>query len=166
MIGPVQLIVLGFDRPSFLYRVRDELTRLRESGLIRLADALVIHKDVTGKVSSTHTSDLGTEAASEYGAIIGGLVGLGATGEQSVEDAAHTGARMFSSENIHLLDLAPIEVLDAIPADSEAMVLLIEHRWAIPLREAVSEENGAALVDFWIHPQGLVAAGYLASAEA
>jgi hypothetical protein len=32
------------------------------------------------------------------------------------------------------------------------LVALIEHRWAIPLRDAVQETGGRALADAWIRP--------------
>jgi hypothetical protein len=38
-------------------------------------------------------------------------------------------------------------------------VLLIEHLWAIPLRDAIVDAGGIALSDEWIHPADLVAAG-------
>ena len=32
------------------------------------------------------------------------------------------------------------------------VVALIEHRWAIPLRDAIHKTGGRTLVDAWIHP--------------
>jgi hypothetical protein len=40
---------------------------------------------------------------------------------------------------------------------------LIEHRWAIPLRNKLVEAGGVALADEWIHPADLVAIGAIAS---
>ena len=39
-IGPVQLIVLGFNHPNFHGEVIEELERLRDSDTIRVIDAL------------------------------------------------------------------------------------------------------------------------------
>ena len=36
---------------------------------------------------------------------------------------------------------------------------LLEHRWAIPLRDAVRRGGGVALADAWIHSQDLVLYG-------
>ena len=47
-IGPVQLIVLGFNHPNFHGEIIDELERLRESDTIRVIDALAVHKDPDG----------------------------------------------------------------------------------------------------------------------
>ena len=51
---------------------------------------------------------------------------------------------------------------DAIPPGASAAVVLIEHRWAIPLRDKVIAAGGVALVDTWIHPADLVAIGLAA----
>jgi hypothetical protein len=54
-------------------------------------------------------------------------------------------------------------VADAIPAGSIAAIALIEHRWAIPLRDAVGRAGGVALADEWVHPEDLVALGAAAT---
>jgi len=48
---------------------------------------------------------------------------------------------------------------DAIPPGSSAGIALLEHRWAIPLREAIERAGGEPLADAWVHPTDLVAAG-------
>jgi hypothetical protein len=48
-IGPVQLIVLGFNHPNFHGEVIQELERLRDSDTIRVIDALAVHKTPTAK---------------------------------------------------------------------------------------------------------------------
>jgi uncharacterized membrane protein len=49
-IGPVQLIVLGFNHPNFRGEVIQELERLRESDTVRVIDALAVHKDAEGEI--------------------------------------------------------------------------------------------------------------------
>ena len=53
-IGPVQLIVLGFNHPNFHGEVIDELERLRDSDTIRVIDALAVHKDADGEIEVAH----------------------------------------------------------------------------------------------------------------
>jgi hypothetical protein len=36
---------------------------------------------------------------------------------------------------------------------------LIEHLWAIPLRDKIVQAGGIALADEWIHPADLIAVG-------
>jgi hypothetical protein len=42
---------------------------------------------------------------------------------------------------------------------------LIEHRWAIPLRDKILANDGIVLADEWIHPADLIAVGAAAAAQ-
>ena len=57
-------------------------------------------------------------------------------------------------------------VADVIPDGPIAAIALIEHRWAIPLRDAVGRAGGVALADEWVHPEDLVALGAAAATGA
>jgi len=52
-IGPVQLIVLGFNEPDFHGEIIAELERLRESDTVRVIDALAVHKDADARSRSS-----------------------------------------------------------------------------------------------------------------
>ena len=54
-------------------------------------------------------------------------------------------------------------VADAIPNGTAAAIILIEHMWAIPLRNSIVEAGGIALADEWIHPKDLIAVGVAAA---
>jgi hypothetical protein len=58
------------------------------------------------------------------------------------------------------------DVLDDIPNDSAAALVLIEHHWAVPLRNAVMRAGGFRLSDGFISPLDLVAIGLLSAEEA
>jgi hypothetical protein len=55
---------------------------------------------------------------------------------------------------------------DAIPNGSAAAIALIEHRWAVGLRDAIREAGGFHLADAWVHPADLIAVGLVAAEEA
>lgn len=163
-VGPVQLLVIGFDEPGFSGKIRAELDRLRENDVVRLLDAIVISKDDEGNVERVQMSDITTEEAEEIGAMAGALIGLGVSAdEEHMEAGALVGASAGSDG--HLLDEDVWYVDDAIPNGSAAAVALLEHRWAIPLGEAVRAEGGFHLADAWVHPEDLVAIGALASVD-
>ena len=145
-LGPVQLLVVGFDRPDFRGEVLAELERLREGDVVRVIDLLVVHKDADGVVQRLHHSDLTTGGAA--GAVVGALIGLGATGDEA--DAGH----LLAEEELWSLD-------EAIANDSAAAIALVEHRWAIGLRDAIRAAGGVPVADAWIHPADLVAAGLI-----
>ena len=81
-IGPVQLIVLGFDHPDFRGEIIAELERLRESDTVRVIDALAVHKDAAGEFEVEHLSNLSSDEAKELGRMVGALIGLGIEGEE------------------------------------------------------------------------------------
>jgi uncharacterized membrane protein len=165
-IGPVQLIVLGFDHPNFQGEIIEELERLRESDTIRVIDALALWKDTEGEIEVAHLSNLTRDEAVELGSKIGALIGLGIEGEEGMEAGATAGAaageegiQVFSDEDVW-------DVIEDIPPDTAAALLLIEHHWAVPLRDAVVRANGFRIADGFISPLDLVAIGLLSREEA
>jgi uncharacterized membrane protein len=164
-LGPVQMLIVGFTGDDFDGSIMKELDRLKEHDIVRLIDLLFVKKNADGEIEVAQRSDLNTEEAQEFGAIVGALVGFGADGEEGAEYAAIAGAAEL--EDGHLFDDAAVWYLgDAIPEGTAAAVALLEHRWAIPLRDKIAQAGGITLSDAWIHPADLVAAGALAAAEA
>src|SRR5437868_6708303 len=160
--GPVQMLVLEFDPDRLSGEILPELQRLREKDVIRLIDLVVVKKDEDGRVSALETSDLTADEATEYGALVGALIGFGAAGETGAEVGAAAGAQ--AAQDGTLADTGEVwYVADVIPDGSIAAIALIEHRWAIPLRDAVVRAGGVALADEWIHPEDLVGLGAAAA---
>jgi uncharacterized membrane protein len=165
-IGPVQLIVLGFNHPNFHGEVIAELERLRESDTVRVIDALAVYKDQAGEIEVEHLSNLTQEEAIELGTKIGALIGLGIDGEEGVEDGAEAGAEM-AAEGINFFgDADEWDVLEDIPNDSAAALILLEHHWAVPLRDAIARAGGFRVSDGFISPLDLVGIGLMTAAEA
>ena len=138
-IGPVQLIVLGFDHPEFHGEIKAELERLRESDTIRVIDALAAYKDANGDVEVEHLSNLTRDEAIELGTTIGALIGLGADGEEGFEAGAVAGAEIAAEGGVQPISNDPDawDILEGIPNDSAAALILVEHQWAVGLRDAV-----------------------------
>jgi uncharacterized membrane protein len=165
-IGPVQLIVLGFNHPNFHGEVIAELERLRESDTVRVIDALAVYKDQAGEIEVEHLSNLTQEQAIELGTKIGALIGLGIDGEEGVEAGAEAGAEM-AAEGINFFgDADEWDVLEDIPNDSAAALILLEHHWAVPLRDAIARAGGFRVSDGFISPLDLVGIGLMTAAEA
>jgi uncharacterized membrane protein len=163
-IGPVQLLVVGFGGGEPTGKILPELRRLGEHDVVRLIDLMVVRKDSEGNVDAVQASDLSEEEALEFGAVVGALIGFGAAGEEGAEAGALAGAAEL--EDRHAFDDEEVwYVADSIPNDSAAAVALLEHRWAIPLRESIREAGGTVFSDAWVHPSDLVAAGLAEAAE-
>jgi uncharacterized membrane protein len=163
-IGPVQLIVLGFNHPNFHGEVIAELERLRENDAVRVIDSLAVYKDAKGEIEVEHLSNLTQEEAIELGSKVGALVGLGIAGEEGAEAGAEAGAEEAAAEGINLFGDEEWDVIDDIPNDSAAALILLEHHWAVPLRDAIARAGGFRISDGFISPLDLVEIG-LATAE-
>jgi uncharacterized membrane protein len=158
-IGPVQLIVLGFSHPEFHGEIIAELERLRESDTIKVIDALAVYKDAQGDIEVEHLSNLTPDEAKELGSKVAALIGLDIEGDaQAPEIGGGNGSGVFGEEEAW-------DVLEDIPNDSAAALLLIEHHWAVPLRDAIARANGFRIADGFISPLDLVAIGLMAEEE-
>jgi hypothetical protein len=128
--GPVQVIVVGFDEPSFTGEVMAELARLREAGVVRVVDVLLVSRDPDGSFDTLppppgSDPDLGRIAAG----ILGEDEGSGSPEEDSWSLA------------------------DVVEPGTVAAVALIEHLWARPLVGAIEAAGGRALAEVWLSPE-------------
>lgn len=164
-IGPVQLLVLGFQSPDFHGEVVAELEKLRASDTVRVIDALAVHKDAKGEIEVQHLSNLTQDEAVELGSKVAALVGLGTGGAEGMTAGAHAGVEEAAAHGIEVFtDEVEWDVIAEIPNDSAAALILIEHHWAVPLRNAVAHAGGYRIADRMIGPYDLLAIG-LATAE-
>ena len=166
-VGPVQLIVLGFPKPDFHGEIIAELERLRESDTVRVVDALAVYKDDAGDVEVVHLSNLTRDEAVELGSVVGGLIGLGEDGDEGMEAGAVAGGEQAGKG-----DFRPLggpedwDILEDIPNGSAAALILLEHQWAVPLRDAVARAGGFRISDGFISPLDLIEAGLHSAEEA
>jgi uncharacterized membrane protein len=112
-IGPVQLVVLGFEHPEFRGEIIDELERLRESDTVRVIDSIAVYKDAEGDLEVAHLSNLTQDEAIELGSTIGALIGLGIEGEEGLEAGAAAGAQAAAEGGVQ-----PLSTRSCAPAVS------------------------------------------------
>ena len=129
MTGPVQVLVVGFEAPSFSGEVLAELTRLREQGVVRLVDVLLVERSEDGTFKTLEPPpgsdpDLGQIAAE----VLGG-------DEESHGDEVR--GETWS-------------LADAVPPGGVAAIALIEHLWAEPLVAAIGRAGGRPLGELWL----------------
>ena len=162
-LGPVQLLVVGYGKDTtFTGGALKELHRLSEHDIVHLVDLLVVAKDEDGNVTQVELSDV--PELQEYGAVAGALLGFGAAGEAGAETGAIVGAEATADGRLY--DPEEVWVLaDRIPPGMTAAIAMLEHRWAIPMRDAITDAGGVVLADEWIHPEDLVRYGAEAAAE-
>jgi hypothetical protein len=135
--GPVQVLVVGFDRLTFSGEVMAELDRLREAGTARLLDVLLVERAEDGTLE---TLPAPAGAPSDMGTLVAGVLGA------SDPDVPNTSEPEDSST---------WSLADAIPPGTSAAVALIEHLWATPLRDAIARAGGTALEETWLHREDI-----------
>jgi hypothetical protein len=137
--APVQVLVIGFDPPAFSGEVLAELARLREAGIVRLLDVLLVQRNADGTLETFDAPD-GVEAGT--GALAARILceGSGETATPATGEAA---------------DAPSWSLAEAVPAGSVAAVALIEHLWAGPLRAAMARAGGTPLEEAWLAPAEL-----------
>ena len=166
-VGPVQLLVLGFTEPDFQGEITRELEKLRQSDTVRVIDALAVHKDAAGAIEVQHLSNLTNDEAAELGSKVAALVGLGIAGEEELHAPAEIGADEAAAHGIEILgEELEWDVIEEIPNDSAAALILLEHHWAVPLRDAIARAGGFRISDGFISPLDLIEIGVLSAEEA
>jgi hypothetical protein len=93
-------------------------------------------------------------------------IGLGVEGEEGAEAGALAGAEASAKGLNPLGDVEGWDVLDDIPNGSAAALILLEHHWAVGLRDAVMRAGGFRLSDGFISPLDLIEVGLISAEEA
>jgi hypothetical protein len=81
-------------------------------------------------------------------------------------DAGARAGAEAAAEGVHVFDDDAWDVLEEIPNDSAAALLLIEHHWAVPLRDAIARAGGFRISDGFISPLDLIEIGLVSAEEA
>ncbi|MGB0099881.1 MAG: DUF6325 family protein [Nocardioides sp.] len=130
--GPVQVLVVGFESPSYSGEVLGELSRLREQGVVRLVDVLLVRRAEDG---TFETLDPPPGSDPELGRVAAEVLGGGA---DAVEGETWS-------------------LADAVAPGGTAAVALIEHLWAAPLVGAIRSAGGQPLAEAWLPTESLPA---------
>lgn len=158
MFGPIQFVAFRFDTlDRFKGEILDQLEALMDVPAVRVLDVLFVAKEDNGDLVALELSDLGIDDSSEdeaLGTLIGALMGFSFdrdadTPPGEVTDASAIGV---TPEDIRRVgrDLAP---------GTAAALLLLEHRWAIGLRDAIREAGGMPVIQGFLSLEGLVMVG-------
>ncbi|MCP3856469.1 MAG: hypothetical protein GY745_03150 [Actinomycetia bacterium] len=166
MLGPVQLLAFEFDTlEQFHGEILDRLEEVAPLNAVRILDALFVAKEANGELVALEWGDLGEEEGDEVlGFIIGELLGFSFEGEEpgappaDITEASAIGVTVTDIRRI-ARDLRP---------GTAAGLLLVEHRWAAGLRDAIFEAGGSLMLQGFLTLEGLamVGAELTAAAEA
>jgi hypothetical protein len=121
-MGPIEILVVGFPGSAFTGGIMPELRKLVEARTITVVDGLLVSKDAAGLVSFAEFAELGDSDAAPLLEVLDHAEGL-----VSEEDVA--------------------ELTDSLPPGDSAAILVFEHTWALPLREAVVASGGVLVAN-------------------
>jgi len=157
--APIQIFTFGFPDNSRLEgRIAEELVKLSNAGTIRIVDALAVL--VNGdEIDIVRISELDAAQREELGAEAGALIGLGAAGLEGFIAGAQAGAEIADEGGFGLVEAVGADFIENLPDGSAGVLLIIEHVWALPLRDAVADAGGILMGNQWIGAQDLVALG-------
>jgi uncharacterized membrane protein len=139
-LGPIEVLMVGFPGNQFNGEILPELERLTTSDTIAIVDGLLLHKDADGEVTFTEFEDI---SANDDAAALAGLL-------DQVES-------LISDEDVE-------EMAAGLEPNSSAAILVFEHTWAKPLRDAIVESGGVLAANFRV--PGLVVDELLAELAA
>ena len=152
------MLVVGFDGNRFRGEIWPELERLKQEGVVRVIDMMLVRKDAAGATTHIVASDLNWEEAAEFGEAMGALAGFAREGLPGVERGGMKGlAEMMDGHLFDQDDIFRLEQL--VPPGMTTAVVLFEHLWAEPLLGAVSRAQGYELLNEWVMPVQLMESG-------
>ena len=119
-IGPLEFVVIGCKGNQFTSEIVPELNSIQEKGLIRVVDLFFVRKDANGTVTVLEVNDLNDEELAAFDPIKEDLMGF------------------LTPEDIVLLT-------ETIPADTSAVIVLLEHTWIIKLTDGLNRAGAVLL---------------------
>ena len=157
LIGPIQFMTVLLHSPSWEGRIADEFLKLEADGLITIIDVAIVSRVAEDEFDLIDIDSELLPGRPLLGAVIGGLVGLGAAGEEGME----AGAEIGLDEGIELVDSEELfdEMADEIPVGGVAAVVAFEQTWARSLLGAIRDNGGEILADEIVHAEDLIDAG-------
>jgi uncharacterized membrane protein len=158
--GPIQVMVFGFDKTDqFRGEILNELAELRGRGLIRLVDLFVAAKDKSGEVVAVELNDLTKKESVQFGKVVGKLLGKRkvTAGEAAADVIESTLAAAADTVGLDYRGIGQV-IKDMKPGKAFG-VLMVEHVWAIPLRDAIRRAGGVPLAQGFLTPEALLIVG-------
>lgn len=137
VLGPVQILLIGLDDPGSERMLAAELQDLHCQNAVRALDVLRVRRDPDGGLRRLDPPD--PEGSEQFqGAVVEALL-VSDSGDEAMAEGTWS-------------------LADWLPRGAAAAIILLEHRWAIPLREAAAGVGAEVFDDAWVHPRDLAAA--------
>lgn len=123
-LGPIEVLVVGFPGNQFNGEILPELERLIGDEIISVVDGLFVQKGDTGDVTVLEFDEVDAN-----------------------DDAARL-ARLLAQVDSLISDDDVDQLSDALEPNSSAAILVFEHTWAKPFRDAIVDSGGVLAANF------------------
>jgi DNA-binding NarL/FixJ family response regulator len=153
MTAPLQVIALSFSREADAEdRILAEVDRLRGRGVLRLLDMLFVAKSQDGTIERLAIGD-----DEDFGSLLAAVVPVTSGGPAGPAPA--DGAAAFDPAYAWAL-------ADSLQPGTALAFLLVEHNWAAPLFDAITETGGTLIGEGFLTAEaGLVVGAEVAAME-
>ncbi|GGX68743.1 DUF1269 domain-containing family protein [Streptomyces minutiscleroticus] len=146
-MGPVQLLAVAFGPDAaFEGRIIEELEELTAKDQIRVLDLLAVQKSAEGDLVALDYQ------AEGMGDTVGALLGLEAG---SLKEAERVFPSLAPGRPFGLGPEDIRELADALEPGTAAGFLLLEHRWAKELKDALRAQGGVPLAEGFLTAEAL-----------
>jgi hypothetical protein len=124
-LGPIEVVVLAFPENRFTGEILPELERLVQSDTISIVDGVFASKDADGSTTFVEFDNIEDDEFAALADVLERVEGL--VSDEDVDD-----------------------LTASLPPDTSAAVLVFEHTWAIPLRDAIVRGGGELVANLRI----------------
>ncbi len=129
-LGPLDYTVIGFPGFKMDGSIANEILKVVDAGIIRIVDAVVVVKDANGDAEIIEIDNTDDKHFAGFAPLIADRMGL-LTPEDLITLAAD------------------------LPADTTALIILWENKWAEKIKRAILDKNGFVVAHMRIQPEVL-----------
>ena len=154
--GPLQLVNIRFENAILPYDVMKPISAILNRELIRPIAYLVLNKEADGTIGVLEGGDMEEGETIETDAIIGYLIGLGAGGPETANTYAEIAGQRAAEHTFGISEKDLQKMAEELPANSSAIILILEHIWARKIREVLADQGGRVASQGLITPDMLI----------
>ena len=129
-LGPLEYTVIGFRKGTFDGSIAREIGKVVDSGIIRIVDIVMLDRDAEGNSVILEIDAKDDPAFESFAPLLANRMGL------------------FTQEDLET-------IVQSMPPDTQALVLLFEHHWAVDVKDAVIDAGGFLIARSVIPPEVL-----------
>ena len=169
-MGPIQILLLGFEDFRAAGGIADEFTALSDAGTIRIIDTRFLLRESAAEVVAVRVSDLDDIEREDLRAAAGALIGLGVGAVRGGEDGAAAGLILGADaaldvDELGLCEAEIGELAEELEIGDALLLLVIENVWATGLANGLRNAGVVFAQQDYLSPEGLIALGAMLELE-